>query len=789
MPGRSPAPAAGLLFAVHRVPAVRALLVACALVLASALVVGSALIGVPAEAAAAAAPPGPVVVVGIDGAAWSAAAGPAAADLPQLRRLADRGAVGSLSVRTAEVPTCPVDGWLTVSAGRRAVGPDRGRSGRCPQVPTVAVDPTSVPVVPDSASGQPDPRSAGRVRGWDQLRARNADSPFAARIGTLSTAVSGARSCVTAVGPGAALAAAGPTGDVDSYVADPARITADVLTGCAVTIVDAGPSPAAAEPVLARVTALLPAGATLLVVGVDDGPVGAAGTGGLRVAAAVGPGFPAPGADAVLLDTDSTRWPGLVQLTDVAPTVLAAAGIADRPATFVGSRWTTAAGDARPAATLAGFGTDAVRARVAQDAIPRFYAAFGIAAAAVLGAGAALGRRSAVSRPDRGGRPAEAGSARRRGLAVLRATGLVVAAAPLATRLASLLPWADTSAPGTALAASVTGWSVAVAAVAGLVARVSAPAGARWRRAAALVAGATVAGVAVDLVLGSPLQRLTVIGLTPIQGGRFYGMGNEVFAATGMCALFGVAVLAARRPDRAVALCAAVGIAFVALDGLPVLGADFGGVPASVVGFGVAALVLSPVRPRAGRVLAVAVAAAAVLLGAVVLDLTRPPDRRTHVGAFAADLLSGSGGDVVARKAAAATGPFLFRIDSPVASVGAWLAVAVLLVLAVLVARPRLVAGSAFAGLLAGWPQLRACLLGAVAFGAVGFALNDSGVAVPVIVCEVAVGLVVASMPFTREVAAGPGVASAPPAPPEPRVPPKGHDADPPGSADAWEPV
>lgn len=491
---------------------------------ATVLAVGA--IATPATAADA--PPGPVVVVGIDAAAWSVT-DRLPRSVSQLTGLAGRGAVGSMSVRTGQDPTCPVDGWLTVSAGRRAVGPDRGPSGRCPAVPSVVVDPTSVPVVPDAGSGVPDPRSAGRVRGWDQLAQRNAGSPFAARIGSLSAAVSGARSCVTAVGPGAALAAAGPTGDVDSYVADPRSITHDVLTGCAVTIVDAGPSAAAADRVLARVAVLLPPGGTVLVAGVDDAPVGAAGAEGLRVAAAVGPTFPGPGPDghAALLDTDSTRWPGLVQLTDVAPTALAAAGITDRPATFVGSPWTSTPADATPTGTLARLGTDEVRARVVPDVTPRFYAAFGTAAGLLLIASALPGRRAP----------------RRRVGPLLRAVGLAVAGTPVATRLASLVPWWSASAPAAALAAAVVGWAVVVAVGCWAVARVTAPPGRRSRRAAVLVAAVTVAVVAVDLMLGSPLQRLTVMGLTPLDGGRLNGVGNEIFAATGTATLFCSAAL------------------------------------------------------------------------------------------------------------------------------------------------------------------------------------------------------------------------------------------------------
>lgn len=723
---------------------------------------------------------GPVVLVGVDGAAWSAvdvdrgspAIGPGDPDpAAAFSGLATRGSVASLTVRTGDRTTCPVDGWLTVSAGRRAVGPDRGAGDLCPAVPGVVIDPTSVPVVPDGVSGVPDPRAAGRVAGWAALRDRNAASPFAAVLGTLSDAVSGARSCVTAVGPGAALAAAGPAGDVDSFVADPRRITGDVLSGCAVTIVDAGSSVASAAAVLARVEAVLPTGSTLLVIGVDDAAVGAAGTGGLRIAAATGPAFPGSQATAAganggtvgvgaggwsigssdgalgtggRLTTASTRWPGLVQLTDVAPTLLTAAGISARPSTFVGSSWTATSGPS-PTATVADLRTDAIRARVAQDAIPVFYTAFGVAAGVLVLVCLALGHWS----------PA------RRGSAVLRGLGLVVAALPVSTRLASLVPWWSAGRPGLALAAAVSGWAVVAAGVAVAVGWAtgrgrrgpttrrgggSRVGPATWRRAAVTVAALTVAVVAVDLVAGSPLQKLTVVGLTPVQGGRFYGMGNELFAATGICALVCVAALAARWPTRAVRCCVAVGVGFVALDGLPGLGADFGGVPAAVVGFGVAGLALSPARPRAGRLLAVAGAAVVVALLALVADLARAPGSRTQVGAFAADVLAGGGGDVVRRKAAAAADPFLYRIDSPVGSTAAWVGLAALVLIAAVVVRPAVGGGTAFARLLTNWPQLRAALVGAVGLGLVGGLLNDSGIAVPTIVAEVGAGLVIACL-------------------------------------------
>jgi hypothetical protein len=64
--------------------------------------------------AAAAPPPGPVVLVGIPG-LRAADLSPTAT--PVLWRLLDTEAAGSLSVRAIRRTTCPADGWLTVNAG------------------------------------------------------------------------------------------------------------------------------------------------------------------------------------------------------------------------------------------------------------------------------------------------------------------------------------------------------------------------------------------------------------------------------------------------------------------------------------------------------------------------------------------------------------------------------------------------------------------------------------------------------------------------------------------------
>ena len=58
-----------------------------------------------------------LVVVGAPGLAWSDLDG---GDLPALDALANEGALGSLTVRAVRSRACAVDGWLTLSSGRRA---------------------------------------------------------------------------------------------------------------------------------------------------------------------------------------------------------------------------------------------------------------------------------------------------------------------------------------------------------------------------------------------------------------------------------------------------------------------------------------------------------------------------------------------------------------------------------------------------------------------------------------------------------------------------------------------
>ena len=92
------------------------------------------------DSAATADPAGAVVLVGTGGIGWSDVD---EETTPNLWLLLRDGSSAALSVRSVYSNTCPIDGWLGISAGSRAAAPrsgdERDPANRpCPNAPAVA---------------------------------------------------------------------------------------------------------------------------------------------------------------------------------------------------------------------------------------------------------------------------------------------------------------------------------------------------------------------------------------------------------------------------------------------------------------------------------------------------------------------------------------------------------------------------------------------------------------------------------------------------------------------------
>ncbi|MCD0452515.1 hypothetical protein LO762_25500 [Actinocorallia sp. API 0066] len=694
------------------------------------------LVALPAPAAAETQGGAPVIVLGVPGLQWDDLS---AGGTPTLWRLAGEHAAASLSIRTTTTRTCPIDGWLTVSAGQRA----RLEHGAC-----------ALPPQPQAAPG-----GGATVPGWAEIAADNRTTSYQAKVGLLGSKIKQSGGCTRAVGAGAALGAADERGHVDGYAPLPEEV--EDWSRCAVTMVDiddvhrvyveAGvdedgeqvePAPldradaaAAADTRIAAILGRLPAHATVLVAGLAD----TTGDPHLHVAIASGPGF-APG----YLTSSSTRRRGLVTLTDLSSTVLSVLGL-QQPSGMVGASWTAAPSPDAAAQKADVLHDEDVAAQAIRDLSGAFFVVLLAAQLLLYGFAAFALRRRAFDR--------------RRVLALTRVVALGGAAAPVATYLANLVPWWRSDHPVVSLAVCV---ATATALVTGLA--LAGP----WRRSLTgsglVIAAITVAVLGIDVVTGSHLQLNAFMGYTALVAGRFYGFGNMAFALFATAAMLTAAWLAeplVRKGRRglAAALVVVIGLGAMIVDGMPGWGSDFGGVIAILLGTAVLALQVGGQRVSAVRVALAGALGAAVVLGLAFLDSRRADP--THLGKFWEQLAAGEAWGVVTRKTGAMLRSFGGYLPFTL------MAISALLFLFLVLARPSAWRASALGRAYEYSPTFAPSLVAVLTVTLVGMLMNDSGVVIPALVFTLAVPLVLAASVRALELDAEPGTPR--PGPQEPR--------------------
>ncbi|MEV1239394.1 hypothetical protein [Nonomuraea sp. NPDC049750] len=760
---------------------------------------------------------GRVALIGVPGLQWS--------DLdetrtPNLWKLVAHGGSASLSTRAVPPPdrgiTCPIAGWLTVSAGQRAGTPGRG----CPAVPTPQV----------SGGG-------ATVPGWSELAAYQAETGYDARLGTLGQLVTSSGGHVAAIGPGAAVAAADATGKVATYVDTPEALgdptpynlivmeVADLADAWARQPLDeyGVPTPlptatrqAAAAQADLRVgdlLGILPGDTAVLVAGLSDITTNPH----LHVAIAIGPSPSGRPYQHGYLTATSTRQDALVTITDLTATAIQLLGL-EAPREVVGRAWQTdgTASAATPVDTVNELSDSDLASQVLREVRGPFFAVFvtlqllfyafaalalrrrrrsagetttdatpagvasgeatpaesesdvaksaearpaesgsGVAASADAGSGVAASAEAGGADPtsvgthgDTGGPSAgsagalpgyEAASASRL-LAVVQVVAVVSGSIAVSTFLAQLVPW-------WALPLPMLGVIVTILAFAALITGLAfaGPWRAHVLGPLTVVAGITSVALLIDVMTGSKLQVNAVTGYEPVTGGRFYGFSNIAFAvyATGtVLALAGVAQWLLRRGVSrfvTVVVCGAYGALAVFADGWPSWGADFGGVPAFVIGLAVFLILLAGRRVSIVKLLLVGVAGGVLIGGISLFDWLRPAAQRTHLGNFVQQIIDGQAWTVIGRKFSAMIG----------VTVGNWsltlLTLVALVFLFRVLNRPSRWGAPALGQAYALAPTLRAGLFGALTCAFIGFLINDSGIAIPAMALTVAVPLTLAA--------------------------------------------
>ena len=375
------------------------------------------------------------------------------------------------------------------------------------------------------------------------------------------------------------------------------------------------------------------------------------------------------------LTSDSTRTEGYVSSTDLAPTILARFGLAV-PSQMDGTAIHTEG--------RADFGeVTSLGSRLAEIPSRR---------AAVVGLSLLLWALAAAL-----------AAALRRGRTGLRLLALSVVYLPLLLMLgAALRPGEAAELLLLALGAPALG-ALTLTGLGGY-------------RALAVACGLTTAACAVDVIAGSPLTSLSLIGPNPGGGVRFYGIGNELEAILAPLILVGtgaaIAGFAAESSRRAAA------VAFLAVAFLAALvfaagrfGADVGAAIVFPVGAVVSAAVVSGRRSMAWLAIAAPFLALALL---ALIDLASGGN--AHLTRSVLDAGGfGDLADVAERRLRLSAISFGRAAASPVF----WGLLAVLA--AVIVQRGRVRVW------FEGFPVLAAAFAGAIAATAVGTLANDSG--------------------------------------------------------------
>ncbi len=692
---------------------------------------------------ATAAPESPVVVVGTTGLRWD--------DVdpertPNLWNLLERGSVADISIRNVRTAACPVDGWLALSAGRRAGDEARGATGaQCR------------PITDPAFRGE-----TAVVDRWATYLETAAEGSFEAEPGLLGQSLRAAGVEVAAIGPGAAIALSGEDGLVDGqYFArplDPAALeerVAEAQESAQLVVVDLGsvrdpedlaetdPDQARGERAdqvqrlderLGVVLDTVPGTSSLLVASLAD----SGHTPHLQLVAATGPTPSSASADRYgpsMLGSRSTRQDGLTQATDLMPTVLELVG-ADVPSGLPGSTVLPVGGGQASATERFRSLIDLSEAALAvQPLVVWFFNGLVIAQILLYG-GAALALKNNWGGID----------GRRRVLGILRRIAVVFAAVPVSTFLANLVPWWRSEFDLAAVVGSVL---VAVA----VVSTVALLGPWRDRRLGPMgfVAGMTSGVLALDVATGSTLQISSLMGQQPVVAGRFYGLGNVQFAlfATGAlllaCALADAALKRGRR-RVAVGVVAAIGVVATVIDGTPGIGSDFGGPPAMIPAFTLLTLLVAGVRVTWRKVMLIGAGTAVAVVLLSVADWLRPASERTHFGRFVQSVIDGGAMPVIERKA----------LQNWEILTGSWLTVLVpfgAVFIGLVLMRPSAWGAPALQRTYEEAPTLRHALVALLVMLGIGFAVNDSGTVVPAIGATLAIPLLIAASVRTLELA------------------------------------
>ncbi|WP_124054431.1 DUF2339 domain-containing protein [Arcanobacterium ihumii] len=611
----------------------------------------------------------PVVVIGFSGVQWNHVD---PQTTPHLAAFAQEAASANLVVRTLDTTTCPDAGWLMINTGLRTASPD-GPGGSCAQMPAVIAS-----------------NGGTRIANWQTFNDANASNAYKPQLGLLGRQLYEAKKKVAAVGSGAALAVADESGSIPGeYFSDLSNI-GSIVKNHDMTVVDLGaarhpnwplgqkegalagsefkaafmPAPKAPEDLINQVKGIdarlgeilsqLDPNTTVVLASVADSDQLTARMQyfAVRTAATKESDVGA------LANTGSTRQLGIVQLTDLLPTLEKLLNIPYGKGITGSPMWFSL--DERSAQERITYLTDVEqRAVSARPAVGPFYIIFALFALSALVVAFVEYRR-------------------RRWNSLTVFALFFAAALPVSTFLLNLIPWWQLPYANFALLGCVFLVAMALAGVASRLTIFNHLAGALF------IATLTMLVLSLDAALGSSLHFSSIMGDQPQSGGRFYGISNAPFVVFATSTLFalGVVLNLLRKKSAPIHLRYATIFLFavfaVIIDGSPSIGADFGGPPALLMAF-VAVLFLHA-EQRLGFVhlFLIIVLGVGGMIGISYLDWNRPEEDWSHLGRFFDSIVTGNVLSVISRKfdwLITSVPLAVWLIVLPIVAMGIWIAV------------------------------------------------------------------------------------------------------------------
>lgn len=163
----------------------------------------------------------------------------------------------------------------------------------------------------------------------------------------------------------------------------------------------------------------------------------------------------------------------------------------------------------------------------------------------------------------------------------------------------------------------------------------------------------TALGILLDTWLGGRLQSVSVFSYDPVVGARFYGIGNEYMGVllgaliAGSGAVLSLAATAAPFWQAALRLLClpAFGLTMYTLAA-PWLGTNVGGTIAALISLPLTVLLYYRVKMNWRAILALALLAGLFLGGFILYDLNRSVALQSHIGRAAGEVLAGGPGAV-----------------------------------------------------------------------------------------------------------------------------------------------